>query len=692
MFPVSHDPYVKNYWRDNTLLIRTMCIKSEATARALNNYLVAGFGSSAVDLSQPSTWQYYLHVSGQYHSKDVPMTVTSLDTMEEIIFSRENLLIHRETAKAYGYGSRYYYSLVNRYPEQEQLILGILYPCDIDEAINAEDFTILSYPPSLVEAQEETLIRDLQDHIKRYVFRNMNTNYELSDPLYQASWLAIFYQDLLLKVMNLRLQRCHTNEAHSFHVREYLRSHQRLDRYMPYLTLKQSLYLYRNLRFLETNPGKRDTFDEIVENILSARFIPLAEYSIRHLDTFDENMLPTVTVRRRAINDTVNTTASPYLTFDALVEKELRTAGGNPKYYLGSKAKDYNRLQLSRSSAIQTKDLESDMVDYSDSVPDKLPGVLLNHWIFMACEGLYQSVISVTNPQTNLPLQLTVKDALIYYVYLSMKTQGLTVNFVPGIRAERHRARVRPTKEALLRHFPENDYLDEMASTIVLAQPELSPIYSTDAFFEFAWNQYKEMERYWVVDTNTFDAMDRARIEVMCDRVYEDTTYFLDEQPVEMLAWLFDRNLPEYDASSAAALIQELFMKSTGFLQDETKQLRNIQRRLIDLFSQLSSYSIQVIRDININSIIPLLNPFPRIEHMRSFSQGRVAIEARLRFTAAKIISKGLVQIDISNYAELKNASAHSLSRTSVDISLGFQTKVSSVGRITVQQPTQHIS
>lgn len=692
MFPVSHDPYVKNYWRDNALLIRTMRIKSEATARALNNYLVAGFGSSAVDLSQPSTWQYYLNVSGQYHSKDVPMTVTSLDTMEEIIFSRENLAIHRETAKAYGFGSRYYYSLVNRYPDQEQLILGILYPCDIDKAINADDFTILSYPTPLIEAQEETLVHDLQQHINRYVFRNMNQNYETSDPLYHASWLAIFYQDLLLKLMNLRLQRCHTNEAHSFHVREYLRSHQQLDRFMPYMTLRQSLYLYRNVRFLETNPGKRDTFDEIVENILTARYIPLAEYSVRHLDTFDENMLPSVTIRRRAINDTVNTTASKYLSFDTLVEKELRTAGGNTKYYLGSKARDYNRLQLSRSSAIQTKDLESDMVDYSDSVPDKLPVVLLNHWIFMACEGLYQSVVSVINPQTNLPLQLTVKDALIYYVYLSMKSQGLEVNFVPGITAERHRTRARPTKAALLKHFPPSDYLSDMADTIVLNQPEFAPIYSTDGFFESAWLQYKEMERYWVVDTNTFDAGERARIEVMCDRVFTDTTYFLDEDPIGMQAWLFDNNLPEYDPSSAPALIQELFVKSTGFAQDETKQLRNIQRRLLDLFSQLSSYSIQVIRDINISSIIPLLTPFPRIEHMRSFSQGRVAIEARLRFTASKVISKGHTEIDISKAVELKNFTAHSLSKATVDIGLGFQTKVKSVGRITVHQPTQHIT
>lgn len=692
MFPVSHDPYVKNYLRDNSLLIRTMCIKSEATARALNNYLVAGFGSESVDLSQPSTWKYYLNVSGQYHEKDTPMMVTSLDTMDEIIFSKENLVIHRETAKAYGFGSRYYYSLVNRYPEQEQLILGVLYPCDIDVAIEAEDFTILSYPPSLVESQEETLIADLQAHINRYVFRNMNANYELSDPLYHASWLSIFYQDLLLKVLNLRLQRCQTNEVHSFHLREYLRSHQRLDMYLPYLNLRQSLYLYRNIRYLEANPGKRDTFDEIVEKILTQRYIPLAEFSVRHLDTFDENLLPSVTVRRRAVNNTVNSTASMYLSYDELVEKEQATAGGNPKYYLGSKGKVYNKLQLSRSSAIQTKNLESDMVDYSDSVPDKLPGVLLNHWIFMACEGLYQSVISVVNPQTNLPLQLTVKDALIYYVYLSMRLRGQNVQNVPGVVAERHRTLSKPTKADLLKHFPPSDYLSAMADTIVDHQPDLAPIYSTDAFFEFAYAQYKEMERYWIVDTNTFDAMERARVEVMCDRVYADTTYFPDVEPIPMQAWLFDRNLPEYHAASAPALIQELFMKSTGFSQDETKQLRNIQKRLLDLFAQLSSYSIQVIRDINVNAIIPALNPFPRIEHMRASSHGRVAIEARLRLESAKIISKTRVGLDLSDCRDLKNVAAHSLSRVTMDISLGFTTKVSSVGRFIMDQTTQHLS
>jgi len=692
MFPISHDPYVKNYLRDNILLIRTMCIKSEATARALNNYLIAGYGSAAVDLSQPSTWKYYLNVSGQYHAKDTPMTVTSLDTMEEVIFSKENLAIHRETAKAYGFGSRYYYSLVNRYPEQEQLILGILYPCEIQKAIDSDDFAILSYPPGLVEAQEETLIYDLQEHINRYVFRNLNTNYELSDTLYTASWLAIFYQDLLLKLMNLRLQRCHTNEVHSFHIREYLRSHQGLDRYMPYLSLRQSLYLYRNIRFLETNPGKRDTFDEIVENILTKRYIPLAEYSVRHLNTFDANLLPSVIVRRKPVNRTFNTTAARYLSYDTLVEKEQLTATGNERYYLGRKASDYRRLQLAMSSAIQAKDLESDMVDYSDSVPDKLPTVLLNHWIFLACEGLYQAVVTIINPQTNLPMQLSVKDSLIYYVYLSMKQQGIDVPNVPGIVSDRHRKLIPPSKEELLKHFPRDAHLEAMADTIVAKQPVFSPIFSSDAFFESAWEQYKEMERYWVVETNTYDAMARARIEVLCDRVFEDTSYFLDENPVNMLQWLFSRNLPEYHESSATALIKELFVKSTGFVQDETKQLRNIQKRLIELFSQLSSYSIQVIRDINVSSVVPLLNPFPRIENAVAVRHSYVPVEARLHFNQRKIVSDSRSDIVLSESFGFKKLMSHSLSRAELDMSQAIRTKVKSVNRITIDLPKQHVS
>ena len=84
------------------------------------------------------------------------MYVGSLDTLETILFSKENLELHPLTRESYQFGTRYYYNLLNKYPNQEFLIKGILYPCDINKAIEAEDGEILSYQSDLVEEQEET--------------------------------------------------------------------------------------------------------------------------------------------------------------------------------------------------------------------------------------------------------------------------------------------------------------------------------------------------------------------------------------------------------------------------------------------------------------------------------------------------------------------------------------------------------
>jgi hypothetical protein len=57
---------------------------------------------------------------------------------------------------------------VQAYPDQENLILGILYPADLHYAVNAKNGAILSYPSELIEPQEATLVHELEGWIQRY--------------------------------------------------------------------------------------------------------------------------------------------------------------------------------------------------------------------------------------------------------------------------------------------------------------------------------------------------------------------------------------------------------------------------------------------------------------------------------------------------------------------------------------------
>ena len=75
---------------DSTIaLARTLVVKSEYSAEQINNQVALRFGTNTVNPLNKSTWKYYLNVSGEYHPTDTVIKVKSLDTMQEIDFTKE---------------------------------------------------------------------------------------------------------------------------------------------------------------------------------------------------------------------------------------------------------------------------------------------------------------------------------------------------------------------------------------------------------------------------------------------------------------------------------------------------------------------------------------------------------------------------------------------------------------------------
>ena len=254
--------YYDLYIAANISLATSIIIKSDDTVSGLNeyvNYEATVNGTPAVDMSDPLSWKYYLNISGQYHHLDKIITITSLDTQEVINFTIDNLAMHPATATAYAFGTNYHTNLVETYPFERLLIMGILYPVSINTAISAKDGTILGYPPNLVEPNEYSLISNLQKWINGYKIRWTNVQFSISDALYSATALGIMYLNILPALLTIRLEACKTNQAHSFHVRQYLASHNLLNQYIDNMTLSQTLFFYRNIAcLLYTSPSPRD--------------------------------------------------------------------------------------------------------------------------------------------------------------------------------------------------------------------------------------------------------------------------------------------------------------------------------------------------------------------------------------------------------------------------------------------------
>lgn len=622
--------YVTRYYELNALFAKTVVVKLKEIAELINEGLVQDYDRDIVDTSRPETWKYYLNLAGKYHPTDTMMTVVSIDTLETIEFTAENLRIHTATAKAHAYGTRQYHSLVYRYPKQEGLINGILNPADLNRAIAAESGTIVSYRKDLVELNEVTLVAELEAHLKRMIKRWFNIQFIMSDNLFCSVFYTMLSSFVLPRLLNLRLKRCKTPEAHSFHVRMYLASHGRLDRYLPYLSLKQSLWLYRNIAYLERNSGKVSQFMVLVEKLLTERGIPLGEYSLRHLDEFQENYRPVAMARHKLINADQNVLTHELYTLQDVFNKEREDAPGNARYFETYAARDIERIETANTSAIQTKMLDSSMVDYSNAVPEPFEVVALRQWCYMANKGFYDVAITFKDPKTSETRNLFAKDAFVYMLYVQLTSEGLSFIEIPEWLNMQQRIHPRPTVEDLLSVVPTKERdLRAIAEEIVARQPVIAPCHSVSAFYEQVETLTNEAYWHWFLISSMQDMYERALVENMIKRLYEDERVAFDLSSRYIGPWLQANNLPlyDFDKSEADLLVKAIYEAGTGLVVDNAKLLKNIQKAMLGLMTELSSYSIQITRNVNSDDLVLINWPAIRYDEPRQSQSDHRVIE-----------------------------------------------------------------
>lgn len=607
-------------------LAETIVIKSTAAAEALNQYLVDNYGSAAVDTLYPSTWKYYLNLAGEYHPTDTVMTVVSMDNLEKIIFSKENLLEHRATARGYAYGTRQYKELVAQYPEQELLIRGILYPVDIDKAITADDGAILGYPSYLVEENEYNLIAKLQVWLDGFRARHVNEQYSVSDKLYTASWMGMMYMQLPLAILTTRLEACHTNEAHSYHVRQYLASHGHLDAYMDQMTTKQALWLYRNIKYIRNHTGKQENFEWLIEHIMTERRLPLAEFTMRHdvsimepkvpvtISAFgalavagaiaqeEQVLYPKVTFVKKPVNLGFNLTDDEPITLKQMLLKEDNFAKMNPRFRPIQEPEIQVSMENSLSSVVMTKFMESAMIDRSNNSPYTMEDILLNHWLDLAVRGNYRAFVGVTSPRTGERIPLSVKDAYVFVWYAFCRSIGIEIDTIPQVLAKRVQRPVLPSVDELMGLVDKNYVTRDLARSALNVQPTIGDIISTEAFYNTCAEIFNAAQFQRRLIASQEHMKRRGQVLNLVSRIYTDNLCTL-AQPGEDLykQWFADRNIEigAYTQEELGVMYVELVREATGMNLTTKRSLKDLQAVMVRMLSQLSSYSIQINADIN---------------------------------------------------------------------------------------------
>lgn len=582
-------------------LVKTIVVKSEITADCINKGLAEL--QIPVDEHDPTSWKYYMNLAGEYHATDVPMTVKSVDTLEEIPFTKEVLEIHRGTAREYSFGNHYYNDLLTRYPEQEMLILGILNPLDMTTAIEAKDGEILWYDESLVESNETTLIYQLQQWIDAFLVRWYNAPYNGVDDLYAGAFIGIMFIHMPKALMNIRKRACKTVEVHSYHIQEYLASHGRLDRYLPYLTKEQALFLYRDIEYIYNHNGKQETFDLLVEKILTLRGFPLAEYKLRHnLSQMPNNLLPDVEVTRREL--TADADDLSIFSVRKVLELEVPSAPDNADVLNVNEEKIIEDVSVSTITEYPTKILESKVVDRTDSTPFTFAQVLLNHWLYLSNKGNYKTVVTVEDPLTGDKIPLQVKDAFIVYLWCYNRSIGLELEDIPIVDACRVVTLPYPTVEEL-KAITLDRYVDPRFYTHAFKYTTPIRNYvSTEAFYELCEEIHENMHLHRQMYQHREHLNERAHVQAMCDRFYCDRRIVLSELTTYR-DWFNSKgldfsNLSELECSIFA---QNILATATGADLRSKISLGDIHKAMLDIMAQLSSYSLQYIQSINSDPI-----------------------------------------------------------------------------------------
>lgn len=613
-------------------LAATLVLKDVATCEIINSRLTA-LGKE-VDPQNPASWKYYLNISGQYHYTDTPMTIVSNDDETVIDFTVANMNIHRRTWREYQYGSRYYDELLAKYPRQQMLIDGILNPVDINEAIAAPDHSILYYDPSLVEGRETNLIYKLQEWINGLFIRWANDDYRINNSLFIAARLKILFMGMPDEILNIRLANCRTHMAHSYHIRRYLASFGPLDDYYAAMNEFQRLYFYRDIRYINNNNGKDEMFQELTQNVMTKRKLPLADYTMQQNDAVIPDQIdPTIQFMRRSLNGIPSALGEDIKTNPQLLQLQRKLARSNEDEIPYAEIYVPEVMERNLASEVKTKVLESNVLDLKESEPYTLAEVLLNQWIYLADKGLYTNILSIVFPEGGDATKLTMKEAWILYVYVYFKRSGWDLIEIPKMMAKRVRRMPLPTFEELRgicsREFVDDAFIHEALKNNV----NITKYVSVDGFANACYEIQQRMLLHRDLYVYRNDFYQYGEIKQMTDRFYADIPVDMDNGQ-NYAAWLAARNLSmeKYTPNELDEILQNILSQATGKDLRITQNLKEIHTAMLGIMSQLSSYSIQFIQQINEEAVVMFDWP-----HLRWHDQGgHSADEGRLNLGLAK--------------------------------------------------------
>lgn len=592
---IEFDAYVSDVCR----LTRSIVVKIEAVAIRDNALLQA---SNYPVSSDKRTWRYYMNMNGDYHPTDEMMYVKSADTDEIIAFTKQNLEIHLGTFREYSTGGDLFQRLNSQYPAQPELIKGILAPIPFEETIPAEDYKILKYNKNLVLWNEDQLIPQLQAWVNTEAREVFGNDYMITDNLMLPVAVIKLYAGLIKAICVIRAEAIGTRYVHDFYIWSHIDSYGDFSKYKNSLTRYQVMWMYRNIAWIKNNPGQQYTFNKLLYNLLTVANIPLAKYDmVETTETQLDDLTPTPLYRKLQLNlQEEYGRAASFIDTAALILKQQDLAKENYEQSAINYEESLLLGKYSLHSEVPTKALESSMSDYTNRHIDTLMSVVYNEWIYLAGKGVYNGKIMAIDPKTGKSFRLPVNDAYHIWKYLVAFSKGDKPLAVEPAYYQ-NVMRLKPPTVPELVDIGGQAFVNNTMAKGILAQwtpvdPFIAPEYLMGYSFEVYQHQWSHRKIYSIY----YDLNMRARVKNTTSLMYESGYVNLTSyKSYDTMMLAYELDFSEYTPEEARNFAWDIFRRVTGWDSNVHPSLRSKQSDLLEIMSRLSSYTIQIIKEMD---------------------------------------------------------------------------------------------
>lgn len=613
---------IEQYNKETIRLVNSLVIKVHHIAIAMNRAIAHKYDTLITD--DIRQWKYYLNLSGQPHwsNNTVKIYVMETGTVEEL--TKDLLDKNTYTRAELITNGIAYKELLNQYPDDILYIHGCMYPIDIETAINADDGEILSYNKTLIEDNEYMLIPKLQAHIKEFLHRWYLPEYMIADELYPALILGTLYANLPLKIMNIRLDNVHTNNAHSFHLEHFFRSNFDIADEVTILKKETIFWLYKNLPTIRKNIGSQGALNLLINKVLTTNDIGIGVYDlVSPLPTLNDKADATksgitnksLVAYTRGLNKYYVINNDKMFSLEDTVTREILYANVKDKPTQGQYQMEYliknveDAVANNFISNQRTKILELSTYQIFKQSGIDIFKFVLDNLVYNIKTNRINYIIDWVDPNTNITYMLNGKGSLI----IILKLLGCIANSKNIKLGKMYYDFVLPGNKKLLtaryRWMLQDGYTDKIIRILEDCYPSQIMQYNGPTEFKrylTAVNNFFEF--IWTLDSNAENVMVSAAIKQLMWKVLINGYYDLaeGEDDIDVDEALINNDIDfriagEYNYHEA---LRSLLRSFTGIDINEYVFITDLNKQIQSFVNKLTSYTTQALTtDTGENSI-----------------------------------------------------------------------------------------